>query len=404
MDTQFGVPVVVFNTKQARPLARIPLTALSDLESYDEKWLQKLVFDHPQCLPLNEIDSAYTTLLPLGREVHTNVGDIDALYITPDGRLVVLEAKLWRNPEARRKVVGQILDYAKELSRWTYDDLQREVLRVRKDSYKALFALLHEHFPDLDEAAFIDQATLNLQLGRFMLLIVGDGIREGAAAIAEFLDRFASLDFSFGLVELALFSLPDSGILVQPRVLAKTVTMKRTVFSIRNADIAATAEESEPAQDMVVELTDLQRFYEDFWKEFIGKLRLDDTAQPLPNVTRRGNVFLALPPSGSTSWITVFFDQASQTVGTFLTFTRGTFADVAYARLLADRTSIDEELGLSATWSSVEGKHAIMVQRRFDCGLRNPMNREAIMSYLADCINRFVNVFRHRMARIAEEI
>jgi hypothetical protein len=403
MDTQFGLPVIVYATKQAERLDRIPLTASVDADCYDEDWLQKLVFEHPQCLPLNEIDSAYTKLLPLGREIRTNDGNIDALYITPDGRLVVLEAKLWRNPEARRKVVGQILDYAKELSRWTYDDLQREVLRVRKESHKALFDLVREHFPDIDEVTFIDQTTLNLQLGRFMLLIVGDGIREGAAAIAEFLNRFASLDFSFGLVELALFSLPDKAVLVQPRVLAKTVTMQRSVFSIRNADIA-TVEEGEPPLDVAVELTDLQRFYEDFWKDFIGNLRLDDRAQPLPNVTRKGNVFLALPPSGSTSWITVFFDQATQTVGAFLTFSRGTFGDVAYARLSEDRQSIDEELGMPTTWRSADGKHVIMVQRRFDDGLRSQANRGAIMEYLADCINRFVNVFRHRLARIAEDM
>ncbi len=35
---------------------------------------------------------------------------------------MLVEAKLWRNPEARRKVIGQILDYAKELSRWNYED------------------------------------------------------------------------------------------------------------------------------------------------------------------------------------------------------------------------------------------------------------------------------------------
>ena len=30
---------------------------------------------------------------------------------------MLIECKLWRNPEARREVVGQILDYAKVLTR-----------------------------------------------------------------------------------------------------------------------------------------------------------------------------------------------------------------------------------------------------------------------------------------------
>jgi hypothetical protein len=62
-------------------------------------------------------------------EISTAAGPIDVVYITPQGRLVIIETKLWRNPEARRKVVGQILDYAKELKGWTYSDLQRETSR-----------------------------------------------------------------------------------------------------------------------------------------------------------------------------------------------------------------------------------------------------------------------------------
>ena len=56
-------------------------------------------------------------------------GPIDNLLVTPAGLPVLVECKLWRNPQARREVVGQILDYAKELSRWSSSDLQREVRR-----------------------------------------------------------------------------------------------------------------------------------------------------------------------------------------------------------------------------------------------------------------------------------
>lgn len=49
------------------------------------------------------------------------------LYVTPTGRLAVVEAKLWRNPEARRKVIAQILDYAKELSRWSYETIDARI-------------------------------------------------------------------------------------------------------------------------------------------------------------------------------------------------------------------------------------------------------------------------------------
>src|SRR6516225_9199801 len=39
----------------------------------------------------------------------------------------LVECKLWKNPEARRQVVAQTLDYVSALSRWSYADLQAKV-------------------------------------------------------------------------------------------------------------------------------------------------------------------------------------------------------------------------------------------------------------------------------------
>src|SRR5690606_32731783 len=73
--------------------------------------------------------------------------------------------------------------------------------------------------------------SVNLRRGRFLLLIVGDGIREGVEAIADYLQRHAGLHFAMGLVEMPIFTLPDGGLLVTPRVLARTVSVVRTVIS-----------------------------------------------------------------------------------------------------------------------------------------------------------------------------
>lgn len=42
--------------------------------------------------------------------------------------------------------------------------------------------MLRAVHPDVDEQQFNDALTANLRLGRFLLLIVGDGIREGVEA------------------------------------------------------------------------------------------------------------------------------------------------------------------------------------------------------------------------------
>ena len=100
---------------------------------------------------------------------------------------MLVECKLWRNPEGRREVVGQILYYAKELSRWSSSDLHREVNRRLKRDGNPLLEMVRAVEPKVDEIQFNDALTANLRRGRFLLLIVGDGIREGVEAIAEYL-------------------------------------------------------------------------------------------------------------------------------------------------------------------------------------------------------------------------
>src|SRR5690606_25341826 len=160
----------------------------------------------------------YADSIPVCRELATPAGPIDALFVNRRGALVVVECKLWRNPQARREVVGQILDYAKELARWRYEDLQREVSRALRRPGNALFGLVAERHPGADEAGFVDAVGRNLRAGRFLLLVAGDGIREGTEAIVQFMQDHSGLHFTFGLVEMAGYALPDGRLLVQPRV------------------------------------------------------------------------------------------------------------------------------------------------------------------------------------------
>jgi hypothetical protein len=74
------------------------------------------------------------------------------------------EAKLWRNPEARRQVVGQVLDYAKELARWSYEELQGAVRLARSEPDLKLYDLVcgPEAAPE-QEAAFVDGGAGEIQ-------------------------------------------------------------------------------------------------------------------------------------------------------------------------------------------------------------------------------------------------
>ena len=228
--SQYTTPVVVdLDGLNIEPLESLSLLAAGS-GGYDEDWLQNLLFQQPGLLPIGDIEPAFETAVPVCRELPTGVGPLDLVYINRQGLLTFVECKLWRNPEARRKVVGQILDYAQEISRWSYEQLDAAVAGSYRHNGKSLWEIARDSFGLTDEAVFIDRVIRHLKSGTFLLLIVGDGIRESTENIAGFLRDYAGLSFAFGLVEQSMFLIPGtSRILVQPRVLAKTVELGRLI-------------------------------------------------------------------------------------------------------------------------------------------------------------------------------
>lgn len=215
--------------------------ALEAAEHYfDEAWLRDFIFAHQQVWPINEIEPVFDLLIPVCTELRcTKAGSADILFINDAGLLTLVECKLWKNPEARREVVGQILDYAKELSRWSYDDLQRA---VQDKTGKKLYDLVGENTEELDESTFNDSVSRNLKRGRFLLLVVGEGIRESVELIADFLQQHAHLNFTFALVEMGVFQLPKEigeGFLVHPRLVTRTVEIERAVIRIEDGKLVA---------------------------------------------------------------------------------------------------------------------------------------------------------------------
>ncbi len=124
-ERQFTTPMLIEND-EAVQLVRVPF----DERKVRESWLQELLYTHPALLPVGEIEPVFDGLLPLARELPTNAGAIDLVFINAEGMITIAETKLWRSPEARRQVVAQVIDYAKELARWSYSDLAGAVKGV----------------------------------------------------------------------------------------------------------------------------------------------------------------------------------------------------------------------------------------------------------------------------------
>ena len=171
-------------------------------------------------------------------------------------------------PEARREVVGQIIDYAKELSRWSASDLQREVSRRLKRDGNPVLDLLTAAGHQVDEVELNDAITFNLRRGRFLLLIVGDGIRENVEAIAEYLQGHTGLHFTLGLIELPIYQMPHGGRIVVPRVLARTTLITREVVAIPEGYVIRDGGSSDSDPDEPLDPTSALRVA--FMRELVG--------------------------------------------------------------------------------------------------------------------------------------
>ena len=320
-NRQQGTPYFTSETNSFQ-LERIPLNE----KHFQENWLQKIIHKNPQILPIDDIESGFAPLISLGREISTSVGYIDNLYISPNGYLTIVETKLWRNPEAKREVVGQIIDYAKELTNWNFTKLNDGVKnssQLYNNNSKGIIELIKdfEKIEEHEEYKIIDNIERNLKRGRFLLLIVGDGIRESVEEMVDFLSNTPQIQFTLGLVELQFYKNPnvEGELIAIPNLITRTREITRAIVKIENSTNGNVTIETDFIEEKVKPITARTTITEDDFFEQLQQNTDYESAEfakhILATVKEKGyfvewrqGAFVAkiLDPNGSGSKITLF--------------------------------------------------------------------------------------------------
>ena len=399
MARQHATPLLLTD---GAAVALSPLSLAAGPDAVSEAAIKQLIHDHPSCLPIAEIDPTFCGPVSICTELSTMAGPIDNFMVTPSGLPVLVECKLWRNPEMRRQVVSQILDYAKELSRWSSSDLQREASRRLGRPGNALLDLVREAGHEVDEADFNDALTANLRRGRFLLLIVGDGIREGVEAIAEYLQAHAGLHFTLGLVELPIFAIPDGSRIVVPRVLTRTVSISREVVAVPQGFVLQDGPLLEADDPEALSEDEASR--RDFMRLVVDGLVFDDPEQPPPRVTPKGWLFLYMPAPASSCWIGVLDKRSSCRVGVRLTSNIGTVGEAAIRLVVQDWEAISEQLGPSALLEEMgPGRFRVHEFLDVDRSGGGP-ERAAAAEWIRRRLREYVSIFRPRIRDAVEQL
>lgn len=245
---QHGSPVFLSSLASDDHGIRLdPLQNNGDAKHHDEAFIRDLIHRSPGILPISEIEPIFDDACSICIELPNPAGFADNLLVTPDGGIVLVECKLQRNLQARREVIAQIMDYAAQLQSWTFEDLDAAIRKADLPDGGKPCGLLEyfEERDDFDPLAFMDAITRNLRLGRMLLLIVGDGIREGLESLAAIIQRHPGFHAALGLVELKIYSVPTGGYIVQPRTLLRTLIVERGVVTFSDSRIAI--QSSEPS-------------------------------------------------------------------------------------------------------------------------------------------------------------
>lgn len=198
--------------------------------------LQALLAEHPELLDGEQMrpgDPRRWILIKREKGVAetADAGDrwaLDHLLIDQDATPTLVEVKRGSNSEVRRKVVGQMLEYAAHATggagSWAVDDIRRDFEDSAKardeDPADVIAELLHTD-EDTDADSFWKKVGDNLAARRIRLLFVADEIPDSLTRIVSFLNEQTRDNVEVLAVEIKQFSGKTTQTLV-PRVIGLT--------------------------------------------------------------------------------------------------------------------------------------------------------------------------------------
>lgn len=113
--------------------------------------------------------------------------------------------------------------------------------KARKEPNLNLWRLVSdgaEEGDGYDEPTFIDAVERRLRDGRFLVLVILDGVQDGLEALTSYLQLHAGLRVSVALVELSVWEGVNGGLVVIPRIPLRTVLVERGIVRVDTQRLA----------------------------------------------------------------------------------------------------------------------------------------------------------------------
>lgn len=388
--------------------SRLERVSLGSDGGFSERWIQDRVHEHPDLIPLDRIEPGAGPMIPIAREFTLSRSGgpvyLDCLGVTRSGRLVLVECKLWRNPQARREVVAQIIEYAALLKGLGYADLSAKLKSLAPGrGANPLYEHARSYGTDLDEATFVDAVSRSLEFGDFHLIIVGDGIRSDLHAIGAYINETLAAFSRLSLVELQVWKGVAGNLVVLPQLPLRTEIVKqRLVVDQAGAPVQLAPEQAgdigaESREAMRTEQVGQRAANRAFWQAVIDSLRLDHPDQAPPRHGGDNWIRFSLPAG---LWLTAYrWGKGSVEIGITLPLS-GSEGSSIFAALSDEAGAIRSETGLDIAFLK-ERDDPFQAKLTVKSISDAPRDEVADIQWLASAANSLVNSLRPRLAQLA---
>jgi len=157
-----------------------------------EDALQTLLEKHPNVLPGRQMDPEGDDpprFVLLCREMPSGGGSLDHLLVDQRAMLTLVETKLIQNSDARRAVIGQILEYAANAAdSWGNGQARAKAIEFWSKRERNIDEIICDKLGQEDVEAFWNKVEEELQEGRIRLIIAADELRVEVRRVIEYLN------------------------------------------------------------------------------------------------------------------------------------------------------------------------------------------------------------------------
>ena len=230
-----------------------------------ETWFRDAIFSNPELvigpcreghlIPRDEVWHPWAT------EFGLDAGPVDVLLVSSRGRIGIVETKLSFNPERRREVVAQILDYSLGLQELDPSDLL--------------------DMPGVTAAARPDPDDLQESLdgGNFLLIIAGDELDPRALRLAgSIVGAHLTHEWDLAMIDLNLFVAESD-----PQICLVVPELRGTVVHESRQVVRVVVDGAQTKPKIQIEHV-VARGHEWTKEGFVDALALNDVAQPIRRV------------------------------------------------------------------------------------------------------------------------